>query len=522
MEDQVTPPDMQVAGAASPPQDTQGLIGAMRSQGSIPSNLMESLRSPRAAFAMAAAGGMNPGQPNPVFQQGMQLQNQQMQQYEMIQKQKERKAKQEMEKNKTTNSILEKLLFGDNAVENEDTRNILAKQYASGLSSAMGQPLPSGVVNSWTKGGPSNKSQVEIATTLAGAEVESDPQSKQILEAQAKRTFLAHGGKEQEWEQTKKLLTNPIYRESAKIPSQDSLVARHYDAETKRLSVWSSQNPEWKDQGHLKGLASWGNEYTRRKWGKSIDQFDPNIPEDAAKLQVAHDYAKFQAARNIKTEEEAALDKFREQEKIRTDEALRRKTQEAQIKGLNPPVLKPKQMDDIYKPWKTIETYFAESSAMRGSWERADQKNLLPKNAGQYQKWRSKYQRFINEGDTDLVTLKQLTSPIFIGLIDRGLNDEKGTRAMQMFHAQLDLVNNNPTVDAYEKLFGLYDYLFARLAMKELKKLELQKGRIPDEVIEDIRDTVKSLFPNGIPRDPSVTMPTHNPSLIPPPPDAKR
>jgi hypothetical protein len=494
--------------------------------------------SPGGVYGAAAAGGLNPSHPNPVMQQYGQQQDRNMQQAEMIERVTARKQAAANAQLKASHDVLKDMLFGKNAVEDESTRGVLSKQYSQVLSQVTGMQLPQGVTNAWAKGGPSQASQKEVATILAGADASSDddPLQKEMLVERAKNTYLSHGGNEKEWPIVQKTLTNPVYLESVNLPTKDKLAGQHADLETKQINNWASKHPEFKDTDKEKGVASWANQYSRRHFGKSIYEMNDANSQDAAQLQVAHDFARLQSAKSRMTEEQAALEKHKEQKRFDTDEAIRHDAAKAKMKGETPKSLLPAQVDKVLAPFNKIDTFATEAKALRSSWERAAEKGLLPSSTGIGSKLWAGGKRFLDPNDVDMLALRQLVAPITVGLIDRGLNDEKGSRAMKMFEEQVRLVRDNPTKEGYGRLFDLYEYLFGRLAQREIRKLDLQRGRIPDDVIDEAHNTVNSIYPTGFPTEPKWMTPKNPapttgapgrgpllaPGAPPLPPDEKR
>jgi hypothetical protein len=506
-----TPADMVGAGIGQAEQPPVNIIDALRSRGTMPSGLMESMRPPMMTPATMAAsaitGGLNPTGVNPVDQRLHQENQENMQRMQMIDKIQERQRIARKEQLAASNTVLKDMLFGPNAIEDEKTRGPIAQQYFGNLKETTGLELPSSAVTAWTRGGPSSPARKEMAILLAGADAATDPAEKQALTEQAHKQFLARGGKDEEWPVLQKTLINPVYLESVNLPTKDKLAQQHAELETKKIANWSARNTEFKDRGEEKGVASWANDYSKRHFGKSIYEMNPENPVDAAQMQVARDYATLAAKKDIMTKEEAALDKFKAQERFRTDENIRQDEAKAKLTGKTPKVLLPAAVDKILAPFNQIDTFAIESRAMRAAWERANDAGLLPKDSGLYEKGRAGIKRAIDPNNIDLLTLRQLVAPAVVGLVDRGLNDEKGSRAMKMFEEQVAIVRNNPTKEGYERLFSLYDYLFGRLAQKQIAKLQMQKGRIPDDVIDHAEGIVKSIYPEGFPREPKFLQP---------------
>ena len=115
----LTPPDLQTAGAAQPPTDPQSLVGALRAGGSPPAGLMEALRPPQMTpgmmLAAAAAQGLDPTRINPVQQQQNIQVQQQLQQAQLIQQVQQRKQDLEMRKATQFVPLFNDLIKSDSA-----------------------------------------------------------------------------------------------------------------------------------------------------------------------------------------------------------------------------------------------------------------------------------------------------------------------------------------------------------------------------------------------------------------------
>lgn len=112
--------------------------------------------------------------------------------------------------------------------------------------------------------------------------------------------------------------------------------------------------------------------------------------------------------------------------------------------------------------------------------DKIGEKNLLPKDGANFiGVARSRFNReWLNPTDPDFVTLKGLYGPVMIGMIDRGVFDEKGVRAFVAFQQQFDMVNNMPSRNALQQLMStLRDSM--RNQMLQRAALAQQAGLTP-------------------------------------------
>ena len=146
---QVAPPDLQTTAGMAPEMDTQALVGALRSRGSMPAGLLEAMRptpmTPETMAHAAVVGGLNPGIPTHVTQGYAQQDQQRMQQAAMIDRVQQHRHDAEAKRLGAASTVLKDMLFGPNAVQDEATRGVLSKQYAQTLGQTTGMQLPPGV-----------------------------------------------------------------------------------------------------------------------------------------------------------------------------------------------------------------------------------------------------------------------------------------------------------------------------------------------------------------------------------------
>jgi hypothetical protein len=179
-----------------------------------------------------------------------------------------------------------------------------------------------------------------------------------------------------------------------------------------------------------------------------------------------------------------------------------------QLIGRRPPALSETQIKAAFQPIETANVAMTESRVMRGHIIRADAKRLLPQSETRPESWRAQAKQWWNSKDVDLQMVQQLVLPYFIGLVDRGLNDEKGTRAMAIFMKQLELANNMPMKKTFDTLFDLTEYMFSKKVFDSHARHKLLAdrpgSRVPRELVEEEERQIQRLFPKGLPPDPSL------------------
>lgn len=115
--------------------------------------------------------------------------------------------------------VTKDILFGAHAIEDENVRKPFVDQYAKSLG-GLGIAVPDSMKAVWAKGGPSQESQKNLAIQLAAADAELDPNSKGMLEAQAQKYYLDHGGNPQDWSVVSQNLRSDAYLKAVGQPTK--------------------------------------------------------------------------------------------------------------------------------------------------------------------------------------------------------------------------------------------------------------------------------------------------------------
>lgn len=233
--DAVTPPDLQTAGAAQPPQDTQGLVGALRAGGSPPSGLMEALRPPQLTgpmmLASAAAQGLNPTQINPVVRQQNIEHEQQIQQVQMIQRAQETQQRQQMHKNAAALSVLTGIVSDPGT--SDATMKAIGPQYQALVKQATGVDIPASALNRTVPVDQRNKMLRDLASGVPDEMVTKQypwvqkdlPKYKQLIASGNEDLFKQIGSK-----------TPSEYKKEA------------LDIQTKEADLFNKKHPELADK----------------------------------------------------------------------------------------------------------------------------------------------------------------------------------------------------------------------------------------------------------------------------------
>jgi len=242
-------------------QSATGQVPAPTLTGPSIMSALQSIQGPNPMLAGASAalntlGGGQPGAnpylaQNQVAQHGMIQQinqvrlaqeadlHRQVQLQALQQKMQERAIKRE----DAARTMAGDLLFGKHALEDEGQRAAVAKQYG-GFLSKLGIPMNESIMASWSKGGPSQESQKQLALMLASADAEPDPASKGQLSANAQKYFLDHGGKPEDFTAVAQNLRNPAYLMSAHLPTPDDLKLKALQVQEKEAARITKDYPE--------------------------------------------------------------------------------------------------------------------------------------------------------------------------------------------------------------------------------------------------------------------------------------
>lgn len=78
--------------------------------------------------------------------------------------------------------------------------------------------------------------------------------------------------------------------------------------------------------------------------------------------------------------------------------------------------------------------------------------DLLPQSGEVLEQWRGRVMRALSPNDPKLIVVTQLSNPVWIGAVDRGLFDERGVRALAAFEQQVAMAHNPPPLEAVEQL----------------------------------------------------------------------
>jgi hypothetical protein len=155
------------------------------------------------------------------------------------------------------------------------------------------------------------------------------------------------------------------------------------------------------------------------------------------------------------------------------------------------------EADRNLKPVRTAELAFGFTATMRASIKSLAERELLPTDTTAAANWIAQGRRWWNKNDPELVALKNTALPYFIGMVDRGLADEKGARAFKIFEEQAKLVSQMPTKEGFEKLLDMSEGMFLEKAQKQLRLHEATigtPGGIHPAVIEEERLSLQELL----------------------------
>ena len=232
MANDLTPPDLQTAGAAQPPTDPQSLVGALRAGGSPPAGLMEALRPPQMTpgmmLAAAASQGLDPTRINPVQQQQNIQYQQQMEQVQMLQRQQNIQQEREFRKNEAAFSVLGKIVSDPNTTD--ATVKALMPQFQKAAKMYAGVDLPPSMATGALKPG------------------DVDEIRKRIIAGYDEPTILAMYPRAtpQDFQRIKTLPTDKRAMEYLGFKSDDAIKLEGLNIKIKEAELAEKQIPELK------------------------------------------------------------------------------------------------------------------------------------------------------------------------------------------------------------------------------------------------------------------------------------
>jgi len=530
-------PDLQSAtGVPAPPapMSQPGLIDALRSQGTpplLPANMLsqsmqQSGPGPSIGLAMGS-GALNAGSGgnaalNPYLQQYQAQQNAQVQEALHYQHLQQQQAAQQLHRDELSNAIYKDLLFGPNAVEDEKVRGPLAAQYGQGISKVTGSPLSTGLVQSMTKGGPSMTSLKNLAILANMADTEQDPLLKQSKQQDAIKYFAQHGGDPAKYEETAAKLRDPLFRRMASLPDDESMQMEKFKLQDEMRKNWIGSHPEFADikneQGHtvVAGVTGYGDEIIRKMTRGQRSLFDLNdkVPLDKALIDVALDggraMAKAEAQKRTEQKLEADMQLAQKKSDIIKERTGQLMEKRKELFPSQAGVMKPEDVKKALAPFAAADDAQGVFAQLEGSLDRMAKKGLVPTGPGPGQALSVKIQEFLQSGDSDATVFKKNILPAIIGLVDRGLMDEKNVRFKEAFIEKTRLAQQTPTLEAFKKLGDMYRYAFAVRAARQLYNLEATESARNPAVVKLAQDHFNVLYPQGMPGDPSLLKPgTH-------------
>lgn len=482
-------------------QSAQSLLQAL--QNPPKRSLLDTIGASMSGFAAGAKG-----QDNPYLTRLDHEQSAKIERLKAVNEIQQKRAAKSLEDTKATRTVLEHLI---ETTEDKAQRDQFIDQYVK-LGQQAGIETPQAIVYGWKNSGMKSERIAALARDIdsyRGPDGKVSPQDR----AKLAQTYAPFGLSDTALSDMIDKLdpskpNSQASRDFYKLPNVTENKSKAADLQKKTRDNWVGDHPEFADNekaGRF-GVAGYANEFTQDTYGRPLYSLSPDNPEDAKILKMARDYAYRRAE---KTTKEQADQKFNEDIRMKQAESdiiRQREIAVAQARG-EVGATKPMPVTariKVLKPLDDADKGVGNLEIMRETAQNLNQKGFLPTGPTQAQSVLPRLKQWWNSNDVDILAMRQLTSPIMVGQIDRGMFDEKGSRSMQMFHAQIELVKNMPTLEGYNRLMDMYEYMYARMAQKTLRNLEAQEGHIDPTVIDEARRTFQATFPNGMPQDPAV------------------
>ncbi len=482
-------------------QSAQSLLDALQNPPKL--GILDTIGASMSGFAAGARG-----EANPYLAQLDKQQTAKIERLRLANDIQQKRAEKSLADTKATRDVLKGLI---EATEDKAQRDQYIDQYVK-LGQDAGIETPQAIVNGWKNSGMKSERITSLARDIdarRGPDGKISPQDRDALA----RTYAPFGLSATALDDmiTKLDPSRPgtqAERDFYHLPNAEENKKKAIELRSKQTDLWIKEHPEFSDneKAGLNGVAGYAAEFARDTFGRNLYDLNPENPQDAKMLTMARDYAIARASKTTKDQADRKFNEDRRTKQMESDLIKDREIAVAQARGEAgatkpmPPtvrmkVLKP--IDDAAKGVDALEIY-------RETAKNVADKGYLPTGPTQISTIGPRFRQWWNSNDTDVLALKQLTSPIMVGQIDRGLFDEKGSRSMQMFHQQIELVKNTPTLEGYNRLMDMYEYLYARMAQRNLAHLQAQRGRIDPTVIDEAETQVSQTFPKGIPQNPAV------------------
>lgn len=479
MPDEVRPPDMVGAGITPPAQDTNSMLQALQQAASRPL-----YTQPGQAGATALAGAVAGwhGQQNPMLAQLQQQRQQDFQNQLQMTHIRNTLAQQEMKKTEA--------LLGVAAG--------LVKQ--GGPAAKMGAPIFADSLGKMGYKVPEGFADALASERLTFADIENIRRAK-VEGIPIQDLSKAYPNVSPQTVQS--IYFQPVPQQAMKrygFKTDEELAREAAETKTAKANAWIASNPGFKDTEHLKGVLGYGQQFVRKNFQTNLEGLSPDNPADAQVIEMALDYAKDQAHKQW------SVDKAYEQKLIEDRQTSITKLR-AQLKSSEPKPLTPSAWATSTKGLKAAETGVSEMKVILGAAQSLSKDGYLPQTPGVFQTNVAALKRWWSlQGDQRKAAVDGFLNPVTIGIIDRGLNDEKGTRSVQIFHQQLETWQKYPTFETFKTMMETYDYLLYRAARRDVLNLNRQRGRIPDTDIQTAMDAMKEIWPEGPPPEPKWMM----------------
>ena len=405
--------------------------------------------------ALAGRPGANPYlQQHAVNQQGsldqintLRVAQQHDQQALMHQQQlQERMREFALKRDDAARQVTKDILFGPHAVEDEHVRKPFVDQYAKSLG-GLGIPVPDSMKAVWTKGGPSQQSQKNLAIQLASADAELDPTSKGMLEAQALKYYLDHGGNPQDWSVVSQNLRSDPFLKAVGLPTKADNRLEALKLQKEEAAAIAAKYPEL-TKGKPEVIQDMIMQHRKYNSGQSYTEGTPESQE------LAYSVAKYNEAKREETKL-AAQEEMRARLTAQSQEfqslmqdkrfAQQEKLQSERLAAQQQSVTK--QKSDAAQ--STMETAI---NQLEEAVKAMDSAGYLPKGKGFIdQKW-AQVQRGLSPEDPAIRRFQEKQANL-IGFA-RTFQNEIGFRAASMMEQTNALVSRPPSMEAWKEIFA--------------------------------------------------------------------
>lgn len=470
-------PDMQSAtGVPAPPEGMSqgGLIDALRSRGTLPANLAQTMQPVGGGSntGLAVGSGMlnalsgGNAAMNPYLQQQQEQQNKQFWQQRELARMQTQEQSRRAKQDEAAYTISKDLMRS----ESPDARKAGAQGVVRYLGT-LGIPkeqMPTGIVEGLAS---RRMTDADVNSMLRDIHMGMDDQALAVKYQNASPADI---------QQARTAKDSPVALKALGLKTPEEQLKTTYDLRIAAANALKAEHPELAGDANTVGA----------------------IQMKAREL-FQKDYAELSSVEQQRAYAAAIADK-----QAREDDLLRRKGEMdlskllmgLQFKVNNPTAAKPLPPQTklkILEPFTKIQGVTQGVAMVEDAIDELDKIGALPKGNDVASQYSAKlYRSTVLKNHPAVVKFEQLWGPVSIGQIDRGMFDEKGVRAVQAFQKQLNAVDNMPPAQAMKEYLATVRRELERKMGDDVTNLE-GIDNMPPDVLQQATRMYTNTFGKG-------------------------